>query len=129
MKFEKTHELTPEEKLYFRSKLDEKLHNLLNESGETVQEMQGSSQEFPDPGDRANFEFERNTTLRIRDRERKLIKKVQEAIKRLEDDEYHVCEDCGDWISKERLEARPVTTLCFNCKEQQEQNEKVRKLK
>ena len=85
--------------------------------------MQDADLEFPDPADRANYEFERNTTLRIRDRERKLIKKIREAIQRVDDGTYNECEECSEPIGKMRLDARPVTTLCIECKQAQEQKE------
>jgi len=125
MEFTESDEITETEKAYYRQKLEEMLNELLEGSGETVQEMKSSNQEFPDPTDRANYESERNTTLRIRDRERKLIKKIRNAMTRLEANEYNICEECGGFIRKQRLEARPVTTLCINCKELEEQREKT----
>ena len=125
MEFTDSIELTAEEKKYFLRRLEQKLAGLVDGSDATVHEMQGSKQEFPDPNDRASFEFERNTTLRIRDRERKLIKKTQKAIKRIEEGIYNECEECGDEIGKKRLFARPVTSRCIRCKEQQEQQEKL----
>jgi DnaK suppressor protein len=125
MEFTDSDEITAIEKAYYRKKLEEMLHELLEGSGYTVQEMKTTNQEFPDPTDRANYESERNTTLRIRDRERKLIKKIRNAISRLEEDEYNICDGCGGFIRKQRLDARPVTTLCINCKEQEEQREKT----
>lgn len=125
MEFVDSTEITDEEKEYYRQKLNDMLKKLQDESGETVQDMKEGSHEFSDPTDRANFEFERDTTLRIRDRERKLIKKIRKSIRRLDGNEYNICENCGDFIRKKRLDARPVTTLCIHCKEQQEQMEKV----
>ena len=83
---------------------------------------------FPDPTDRASLEDNRNLTLRIRDRERKLISKIDEALGRIEDGSYGRCEECGGEIGVERLRARPVTTLCIACKSQQEAEERRRKL-
>ncbi|MCG8333823.1 MAG: RNA polymerase-binding protein DksA [Proteobacteria bacterium] len=117
--------MTPEEVEYFKIKLEEMQRQIYDESGETVEQMKKRNKEFPDPGDRAHLESESITTLRIRDRERKLLKKIQEALQRLEDGEYNVCEECEELIRKERLDARPVTTLCFNCKEKEEQMEKT----
>ena len=128
MKFVKKPEITKKEKAYYQEKLEDMLSRLQEESGETVQEMKETNQEFPDPTDRAYYESERNTTLRIRDRERKLIKKVKTVLERLQNDEYNVCEECGDFISKERLDARPVTTLCINCKQMEEDREKVHQI-
>jgi len=120
-------DLTPEERQYFLEKLRGQLSELVEESDETVHEMQGADHEFPDPADRANYEFERNTTLRIRDRERKLAKKVQQSIDRLEAGAYNECKECEEPIGKKRLDARPVTTLCINCKQTEEQQEHIRK--
>lgn len=128
MEFEESDIITDEEKAYYKKKLEDMLNELLEESGETVQEMKNTNQEFPDPTDRANYESERNTTLRIRDRERKLIKKIKSALARLESDEYNICEECGDYIRKQRLDARPVTALCINCKEIEEQREKTQQI-
>ena len=127
MKFDtNTEEINDEEKEYFRKQLLEQLEELFSDSGITMHEMKDAVLEFPDPADRANYEFERNTTLRIRDRERKLIKKVRQAIARLEDGTYNECKECDEEIGKMRLDARPVTDLCINCKETQEQKEKTR---
>jgi DnaK suppressor protein len=79
---------------------------------------------FPDPTDRASLESNRNSVLRIRDRERKLIFKIEEALKRLDEGEFGICEECGEEIGIERLKARPVTTLCIECKSSQEVEEK-----
>ncbi|MGD9124084.1 MAG: TraR/DksA C4-type zinc finger protein, partial [Desulfarculaceae bacterium] len=72
------------------------------------------------------LESDRNFLLRIRDRERKLISKIQDALARIDDGTYGICEVCGEDISSERLKARPVTTLCINCKKRQEAQEKAR---
>jgi DnaK suppressor protein len=80
---------------------------------------------FPDPTDRASLESDRNFELRIRDRERRLIGKIREALDRIEDGEFGECEDCGDQIGEARLKARPVTTLCIECKTEQERQEKI----
>ncbi len=125
MKFTNSPELTQEEIDYFRTKLEDMQKQIFEESGETVQEMKNRNKEFPDPSDRAHLEAESITTLRIRDRERKLLKKIGEALKRIENGEYNVCEECEELIRKERLDARPVTTLCINCKEKEEQMEKT----
>ena len=95
-------------------------------AGRTVAGMTDQGDAFPDPTDRASMEADRNFTLRIRDRERKLITKIQEALARLEEGTFGICEECGEDISLERLEARPVTTLCIACKKKQENDEKLR---
>ncbi len=128
MEFVDSPEITEKEKKYYQEKLEQMLSELEEGSGETVEEMKRTNQEFPDPTDRANYESERNTTLRIRDRERKLIKKVKSAMVRLEEETYNVCDECGDYIRKQRLDARPVTALCINCKELEEQKEKTQQI-
>lgn len=125
MEFSNSPELLSEEVEYFKNKLEEMQKAILDESGDTVQQMKSRNKEFPDPSDRAHLETESITTLRIRDRERKLLKKIQEALQRIEDGEYNVCEECDGLIRKERLDARPVTTLCIDCKEVEEQKERV----
>jgi len=81
---------------------------------------------YPDPTDRASLESERNFELRIRDRERKLIGKIKDALDRIEDGSFGICDDCGEDIGEERLKARPVTTLCIDCKTKQEKDERVK---
>jgi len=82
---------------------------------------------FPDPTDQASMETDRNFELRIKDRERKLIKKIDQAMIRIRDEEFGICESCGGDISIKRLQARPVTTLCIDCKTEQEQAERTRR--
>lgn len=110
---------------YFRGILQKKLSDLLEEAGKTVDEMNITAKDnFPDPMDRAAMESDRSFDLRIRDRERKLIAKVNEALDRINDGTFGICEQCGSEIGEKRLEARPVTTLCIECKEEQEKKEK-----
>ncbi|MDQ6950412.1 MAG: RNA polymerase-binding protein DksA [Mariprofundales bacterium] len=80
---------------------------------------------FPDPTDQATMETDRNFELRIKDRERKLIKKIDQALARITSDSFGVCESCDGAIHPKRLEARPVTTLCIECKNAQEQGERT----
>ena len=108
---------------FFRSLLNQRLRDLRSEAGKTVEDMD-DDENFPDPTDRASMESNRNSVLRIRDRERKLIFKIQEALQRLENGEYGICEQCGEEIGIERLKARPVTTLCIACKSDQEIEER-----
>jgi len=96
---------------------------LLQEAGKAVQEMNEPSESFADPADRASWESESIRDLRIRDRERKLLEKIDEALQRLIDGTYGECEECGEMISIGRLRARPVTTLCIQCKAEQEAKE------
>ncbi len=108
----------------FRKKLVQKRQDILNEADKTLAEMTDQSSNVPDPNDRATIESDRSFELRIRDRERKLLSKIDEAIVRIEEGEYGICEECGCDINVKRLEARPVTTLCIDCKTLQEKKEK-----
>ncbi len=123
---EKQTTLKPEKLEAFRLMLIQKINDLLSEAGKTVSEMTNGKENFPDPTDRASLEADRNFELRIRDRERKLILKMQEAIKRIDDGIFGVCEVCSGPISEKRLLARPVTTLCIDCKTKQEKIEKLK---
>jgi DnaK suppressor protein len=118
--------IKPEKLEVFRNLLIQKINELLGEAGKTVSEMTNGKENFPDPTDRASLEADRNFELRIRDRERKLIVKMQEAIKRIDDGIFGICEVCGGPISEKRLMARPVTTLCIDCKTKQEKMEKLK---
>ena len=97
---------------------------LLDEALRTVGGMTDSKENFPDPTDRASLESNRNAMLRIRDRERKLIAKIDDALQRMHDGNYGLCEACGGPIGLDRLRARPVTTLCIDCKSAQEAQER-----
>jgi DnaK suppressor protein len=115
----------------FKKLLDERRQELMSEAVGTMHGMglvADSRETFPDPTDRASLEGNRNLTLRIRDRERKLITKIDEALGRIADGSYGVCEECGGAIGVERLKARPVTTLCIACKSEQEATERRRHL-
>lgn len=84
------------------------------------------NESLPDLGDQASAEADQNFTLRLREREQKLLKKIEEAIDRINEGTFGVCESCGGEISVKRLKARPVTTLCIECKTKQEAEEKIR---
>ena len=109
---------------FFRSRLNEQMKELIGEAAKTVNDMTVTEGEFPDPTDRASWESDRNFLLRIRELERKLITKIGEALARIEEGAFGICERCGEEISEKRLEARPVTTLCIKCKEEQENLER-----
>jgi DnaK suppressor protein len=110
---------------YFRGVLLRKRAELIGEADRTVDEMNVIAKDnFPDPIDRASMESDRSFDLRIRDRERKLIAKVNEALERIDSGTFGICEICGGEIGEKRLEARPVTTLCIECKQEQEEAEK-----
>lgn len=97
---------------------------LMEEVDRTVHHMQDESANLPDPNDRATQEEEFSLELRTRDRERKLIKKIDQTIDRIEKDDYGFCDDCGVEIGIRRLEARPTATLCIDCKSLAEIKEK-----
>jgi DnaK suppressor protein len=101
---------------HFRNILLTWKKELMEEVDRTVHHMQDDAANFPDPNDRATQESEFSMELRARDRERKLIKKIEESIQDLENDEYGYCEACGVEIGGKRLEARPTATLCVDCK-------------
>jgi DnaK suppressor protein len=118
---------TPREKkiLEIKKKLLAQRAALLDEAEETrSNELPGQSA-FPDLGDQASAETERSFILRLRGRERRLLKKIDEAIERIERGIFGICEKCGAEIDIRRIEARPVTTLCIDCKIEQEEEEKL----
>jgi RNA polymerase-binding transcription factor len=98
----------------------------LIQGAEAVVEQRPGLAAFPDMNDQATAEADQNFALRIKDRERKLIKKIDEALDRLATRTYGICEGCGEEIPLKRLKARPVTTFCIACKTQQEQEEHSR---
>ncbi len=98
--------------------------SLMEEVDRTMTHMKDEAGNFPDPSDRASQEEEFNIKLRARDRERKLIKKIEDALERLNDDDFGYCEACGIEIGLRRLEARPTATLCIDCKTLSEIKEK-----
>ena len=99
--------MTEEKLLHFKNILNKKLESLLDDALKTVDSMTKEDDNFPDPNDRATLESDRNFELRIRDRERKLIPKIQEALSRIENGTYGICDECGGEISEKRLEYRP----------------------
>lgn len=112
----------------FREQLKQKQTEILEEVGKTLSEMTDQTTNIPDPNDRASVESGRSFELRIRDRERKLLAKIDEALNRIDEGSFGICEDCGEEIGLKRLEARPVTTLCIDCKTIQETKEKAKGL-
>ena len=109
---------------HFKALLISWKKELMEEVDRTVHHMQDDAANFPDPNDRASQESEFTLELRTRDRERKLIKKIDESITLLDEDEYGYCESCGVEIGVRRLEARPTATLCIDCKTLDEIREK-----
>jgi DnaK suppressor protein len=110
---------------YFRQKLLHWREELLNESSETVHHMQEESLQQPDLTDRASMETDRALELRTRDRERKLISKIDAALRRIDDDSYGYCEETGEPIGIKRLEARPIATLSVDAQERHERMERT----
>jgi len=107
-----------------RAELQSQLDELLAGAERTVVDMTSVEEEnFPDPTDRASLESNRNFTLRLRDRDRKLVAKIKEAIKRIDGGTFGVCEGCGGVIEEKRLIARPVTSQCIDCKTVAEEEE------
>jgi len=109
---------------HFRAILRSWKMQLMEEVDRTVHHMQDEAANFPDPNDRATQESEFTMELRARDRERKLIKKIDESLNNLDDGEYGYCVQCGEEIGIRRLEARPTATLCIECKTLDEIREK-----
>ncbi len=110
---------------YFKEFLTGRLEELLGRADDTVSGMTVQKENFPDPTDRASLESDRNFMLRIRDRENKLIKKIKQALERIDNDTFGICEKCGEDISIKRLKARPVTAQCIECKTKEEALEKA----
>ncbi|MEO1066706.1 MAG: RNA polymerase-binding protein DksA [Pseudomonadota bacterium] len=110
---------------YFREKLISWKNEILAESRETLENLQNDSQNHPDIADRASSETDRSIELRARDRQRKLISKIDAALARIEDGSYGFCEETGDPIGVGRLEARPIATLSLEAQERHERREKV----
>lgn len=111
---------------YFKDLLLGRRDEILKHADNTVSDMNDQKENYPDPTDRAAIESDRNFTLRLRERERFLLVKINEALERIEDSTFGICEDCGDEIGVKRLEARPVTTQCIACKTRAEAAEKAR---
>jgi len=109
---------------HFANILNKWKAELMEEVDRTVHHMQDDAANFPDPNDRATQESEFSLELRTRDRERKLIKKIDESLKTIESGDYGYCETCGVEIGIRRLEARPTATLCIDCKTLDEIREK-----
>lgn len=113
------------QKAYFHEKLSAWRKDILKESKETLEVLQDESGKLADMADRASSETDRSIELRARDRQRKLISKIDAAIRRIEDGTYGYCEETGDPISLKRLEARPIATLSIEAQERHERREKV----
>jgi len=110
---------------YFKQKLLDWKEDILRESRETVTHLQKETENHPDLADRASSETDRALELRTRDRQRKLISKIDEALRRIEDGSYGYCEETGEPITLARLEARPIATLSLEAQERHERRERV----
>ncbi len=110
---------------YFRQKLMDWKADLLDDSKSTIEELQQSTRNIPDIADRASEETDRALELRTRDRQRKLVSKIDAAIRRIDEGEYGYCEETGEQISLKRLDARPIATLSLEAQERHERAEKV----
>jgi DnaK suppressor protein len=110
---------------YFRRKLTSWKNDILREAQVTLVALQSESENHPDLADRASSETDRAIELRARDRQRKLIAKIDSALSRIEDGSYGYCEETGEPISLRRLEARPIATLSLEAQERHERNERV----
>jgi DnaK suppressor protein len=113
------------QKEYFRAKLQAWKEEILKESKETILHLQDENHVLPDLADRASSETDRSLELRTRDRQRKLISKIESAIKRIDDGSYGYCEETGEPISLRRLDARPIATLSIEAQERHERRERV----
>ena len=111
-----------------RKELERQKNALLAEAGELIGGggLNPEKENYPDLSDQASAESEQNFVLRLKDREQKLLKKIDESLDKIANNTYGICESCGEDINIKRLMARPVTTLCIDCKTKQEEEEKLR---
>ncbi len=124
-KLKRSDAMKEEEVDFFKNHLTEKLVKLLHQADDAVNNLLERDDTPPDPLDRALIESEQSFSLRIRDRESKLIKKIRSALDKIDTGEYGICEVCEEDIALARLKARPVTTKCIDCKTKEEALEKV----
>lgn len=111
---------------HYRNLLNQRLQSLLGTVDKARADYTESQSTQPDITDQATLDWDRNFDMRIRDRERRLIQKIHEALGRIDEGTFGVCESCGEEIAEKRLEARPVTTQCIECKTEAERQEKQR---
>lgn len=119
-------EVKKDKYLAIRRDLERQRTAILEEAGEVLTHREGNIEAFPDVSDQASAEIDQNFSMRIRDRERKLLKKIEEALDRMNSATYGICERCEGEIPYKRLKARPVTTFCIECKTLQEQEERAK---
>ena len=117
--------MSEKQREYFRMKLLQWKDDILEESRETLANLQEDTAQHPDLADRASSETERSLELKARDRQRKLIAKIDAALQRIEDGTYGYCEETGEPITLKRLEARPIATLSIEAQERHERRERV----
>ena len=117
--------MNPRQVEYFRRKLLKWKSELLGDSRNTIEELQKATRNIPDIADRASEETDRALELRTRDRQRKLVAKIDSALRRIDEGEYGYCEVTGEPISLKRLDARPIATMSLEAQEQHERREKV----
>jgi DnaK suppressor protein len=127
IKNKKSKRLTPREEgiVTIKNKLLQQKQFILTEAEAIITSVPDTAA-FPDLGDQASAEIDRNYVLKLRGREQKLLKKIEKSLEKIEEGTYGYCEICGVEIGLKRLEARPVTTLCIDCKMEQEEEEKMR---
>jgi len=117
--------LTPEEVEEFRQLLSDRRQSLIESARETMAAEETLESRAPDEVDQASTEYDQSFEYRMRDREKFLLRKIEKALLRIEEGEYDICESCGNPIGRKRLLARPETTFCIVCKEEQERQEKM----
>lgn len=117
--------MNPNQRAYFRAKLIGWKNDILREARETLDNLASESANHPDLADRASSETDRSIELRARDRQRKLISKIDAALRRIDDGTYGFCEETGEPIGLKRLDARPIATLSIEAQERHERREKV----
>ena len=121
--------LNEKKKIYFTNLLNRQLNELLKKEKDTpVTSVVGVSEQAPDFTDQATFESDMDLNIHMKERENKLIFKIKEALERIENGTYGICDICGEAITETRLKARPVTTVCITCKQNQENQERLRGL-
>jgi len=118
--------MDPKKLEHFKKLLLEKKQRLIAEADRAFHNLEGGTEHLADPTDIATMESDLGLDLRLRDRERKLLRKIEKALQKIEEGSYGICEACGEEIEEKRLEARPEATLCIRCKREQERMEKLR---
>ena len=118
--------LSEKKKAYFKDLLTAQLKDLIGQEKKTAESLSDLKEESPDFTDQATMESERDFSLNIRERNNRLIGKINDALERLKQGTFSICEECGETISENRLLVRPVTTLCIGCKKAEEADEKAR---